>query len=122
MLLFARPGPLHHSFLKAATLQLVLDMSNAATIADMRGSRAAAMSTVAQRFIRDFFDQNPLSHLSICLMRRGTAERLTELSGSPVSHVCHVDSAQAHILHHIMILAQVCPGEAAGCATLHSSG
>ena len=66
-------------------VQVVLDMSQAATITDMRGSRAAAMSTVAQRFIRDFFDQNPLSHLSLSLMRKGTAERLTELSGSPVS-------------------------------------
>ena len=62
----------------------MIDLSRAATIADMRGSRVAALSTVVQRFIRDFFDQNPLSHLSVCFMRDGTAQRLTDLSGSPV--------------------------------------
>ena len=61
-----------------------MDLSRAATIQDMRGSRVAALSNVVQRFIRDFFDQNPLSHLSVCVMRNGLAERLTDLSGSPV--------------------------------------
>ena len=39
---------------------------------------------VLQRFIREFFDQNPLSHLGVVAMRNGTAQRLTELSASPV--------------------------------------
>ena len=65
--------------------QVVIDLSKAASIADMRGSRMAVMSAVLQTFIRDFFDQNPLSHLGIIRMRSGVAERLTELSGSPVS-------------------------------------
>lgn len=41
---------------------------------------------VLQQFIREFFDQNPLSHLGILVLRNGVAERLTDLSGSPVSH------------------------------------
>lgn len=39
---------------------------------------------VLQQFIREFFDQNPLSHLGILVLRNGVAERLTDLSGSPV--------------------------------------
>ena len=39
---------------------------------------------VLRAFIREFFDQNPLSHLGILLLRDGVAERLTDLSGSPV--------------------------------------
>ena len=41
----------------------------------------------AQGFIREFFDQNPLSHLGLIVMRNGVAERLTDLSGSPVRFV-----------------------------------
>lgn len=67
-----------------AVMQVVIDLSKAATIQDMRGSRVAALSNVVQRFIRNFFDQNPLSHLSVCVMAKGTCHRLTELSGSPV--------------------------------------
>lgn len=43
------------------------------------------MIQILQLFVREFFDQNPLSHLSIMLLRNGRAERLTDLSGSPVS-------------------------------------
>ena len=37
----------------------------------------------AQGFIREFFDQNPLSHLGLIVLRNGIAEKLTDLSGSP---------------------------------------
>ena len=46
------------------------------------------MIQILQAFVREFFDQNPLSHLSIMLLRNGRAERLTELSGSPVRLLC----------------------------------
>ena len=49
------------------------------SLALMRRAHAAA-----QGFIREFFDQNPLSHLGLIVLRNGVAERLTDLSGSPV--------------------------------------
>ena len=52
---------------------------------DMRPNRGAMMIQILQMFVREFFDQNPLSHLSIMMLRNGRAERLTDLSGSPVS-------------------------------------
>jgi hypothetical protein len=52
------------------------------------GRRAeAARARSAQGFIREFFDQNPLSHLGLIVLRNGVAERLTELSGSPARPV-----------------------------------
>ena len=69
-------------------LQILLDMSRAASMTDMRPNRGAMMIQILQTFVREFFDQNPLSHLSIMLMRNGKAERLTELSGSPVRISC----------------------------------
>jgi len=59
-------------------------MSRAASMTDMRPNRGAMMIQILQLFVREFFDQNPLSHLSIMMLRNGRAERLTELSGSPV--------------------------------------
>ncbi|KAK9816858.1 hypothetical protein WJX72_006257 [[Myrmecia] bisecta] len=68
-------------------LQIVVDLSRATSIADMRPSRIAVMSGVLQAFIRKFFDENPLSHIGILVMRNGKAKRLTELSGSPEAHI-----------------------------------
>lgn len=36
------------------------------------------------QFIKAFFDENPLSQLGLIVLRNGVAERLTELSSSPV--------------------------------------
>ncbi|KAK9805068.1 hypothetical protein WJX73_010881 [Symbiochloris irregularis] len=72
---------------------VVIDLSRAASVTDMRGSRIAVMSAVLQAFIRDFFDQNPLSHLGLVRMRNGLAERLTDLSGSPEAHIAKLRSS-----------------------------
>lgn len=63
-----------------------MDLSKAAGISDMRPTRATVVSLTLQSFIREFFDQNPLSQLGLIAMRNGRADSLTELSGSPVSH------------------------------------
>jgi len=68
-------------------LQLVVDLSKAASLTDMRPLRSAIMFHVVQQFIRAFFDANPLSQLGIIVLRNGVAERLTELSSSPEVHI-----------------------------------
>ena len=70
-----------------SALQIIVDLSRASSIGDMRPNRLAVMAGVLQGFIRKFFDENPLSHLGLVIMRNGVAERLTELAGSPVSSV-----------------------------------
>lgn len=65
-------------------LQLVVDWSKACTLSDFRPYRGAALCRILQRFVREFFDQNPLSQLGILAMKDGLAVRMSETSGSPV--------------------------------------
>ena len=52
--------------------------------ADMRPVRSVVMAGILRHFVRAFFDENPLSQLGILVLRNGLAERLTDLSSSPV--------------------------------------
>jgi len=71
----------------------VLDCSEALNVEDMRPNRQAVMLPLMVRFIREFFDQNPLSQLGMIVCRDGKAERVTELSGSPEAHVRELKKA-----------------------------
>ena len=59
----------------------------------MRPSRMAVVVRLAELFIREFFDQNPLSQASIAILRDGIAQGLTPLSGSPDSHIASLKKA-----------------------------
>lgn len=65
-------------------MELIIDLSRAASLTDMRPIRSAVMFDVVQTFIRNFFNENPLSQLGVIILRNGVAEKLTELSSSPV--------------------------------------
>eukprot|EP00891_Asterochloris_glomerata_P009977 jgi/Astpho2/9977/e_gw1.00153.17.1_t len=75
-------------------LVVVLDFSRAASMDDIRPSRGRHLLDLTRQFIREFFDQNPLSHLSLVIMRHGRAEMLSSLSGSPESHVAKLAGGQ----------------------------
>ncbi|KAJ4759735.1 General transcription factor IIH subunit 2 [Rhynchospora pubera] len=64
-------------------LYIVIDLSRAASETDYRPSRMAVVAKQAEAFIREFFDQNPLSHVGLVTMKDGLAHRLTEIGGSP---------------------------------------
>ncbi|KAG0582307.1 hypothetical protein M758_3G047500 [Ceratodon purpureus] len=66
---------------------VLLDFSRAAAEMDLRPSRMGIVADCVEAFVREFFDQNPLSHLGIILLRNGIAHRLTDLSGSPETHI-----------------------------------
>eukprot|EP00850_Spirogloea_muscicola_P019820 SM000200S05810 [mRNA] locus=s200:58981:61179:- [translate_table: standard] len=68
-------------------LYLIVDLSRAAQEMDLRPSRMAVEAASVEVFVREFFDQNPLSHVGIIVLRKGIAERLTELSGNPEAHI-----------------------------------
>jgi transcription initiation factor TFIIH subunit 2 len=40
-----------------------------------------------EKFVEEFFDQNPLSQLSIIALKNKRAERITELSGNVRKHI-----------------------------------
>jgi transcription initiation factor TFIIH subunit 2 len=54
---------------------------------DFRPSRMVVVAKHVEAFIREFFDQNPLSQLGLVTIKDGVAHCLTDLGGSPESHV-----------------------------------
>lgn len=68
-------------------LVLVLDMSFAMTEKDMLPTRYRLMLGYAAAFVREFFEQNPISQLGIVGMRDGVAVRVSDLSGNPTEHL-----------------------------------
>lgn len=61
---------------------LALDLSELASVqSNDRATRKMLLVNAAKHFVRDFFDQNPLSHLSLIVTHAGIAEKLTEMSG-----------------------------------------
>ncbi|KAK9154109.1 hypothetical protein Sjap_001589 [Stephania japonica] len=68
-------------------LYVVIDFSRAASETDFKPSRMAVAAKHVEAFIREFFDQNPLSHIALVTIRDGVAQCLTDLGGSPDSHI-----------------------------------
>ncbi|KAJ6835088.1 putative general transcription factor IIH subunit 2 [Iris pallida] len=66
---------------------VVLDFSRAASETDYRPSRMVVAAKCAEAFIREFFDQNPLSHIGLVTIKDGVAQCLAELGGSPDSKI-----------------------------------
>lgn len=66
---------------------LVLDLSIAMTEKDLRPTRFLLTLTYTMAFVREFFEQNPISQLGILGMRDGLAVRISELSGNPNDHI-----------------------------------
>ncbi|KAK4780529.1 hypothetical protein SAY87_016635 [Trapa incisa] len=68
-------------------LYIVIDLSKAASEMDFKPSRMAVVAKQVEAFIREFFDQNPLSQISLITIKDGVAHSLTDLGGSPESHI-----------------------------------
>jgi len=70
-------------------LYIVLDVSRWSREKDSvltPGTRLEVTIQILSDFIQEYFDQNPLSHLGLILVRNGEAEILTHLSSSAKSH------------------------------------
>ncbi|KAF6165341.1 hypothetical protein GIB67_018785 [Kingdonia uniflora] len=48
---------------------------------DFKPSRMAAVAKYAEAFIREFFNQNPLSHIGLITIKDGVSQCLTDLGG-----------------------------------------
>ncbi|KAJ9617225.1 hypothetical protein H2200_000946 [Cladophialophora chaetospira] len=68
-------------------LILILDMSLAMNEKDLRPTRYFLTLSYTEAFIREFFEQNPISQLGIVGMRDGVATRISDMSGNPTSHL-----------------------------------
>ena len=57
---------------------------------DMRPSRYHAMIKFTQEYVREFFEQNPISQMSVLGMHDGLCIRVSELSGNPAEHIAAI--------------------------------
>lgn len=74
---------------------LVLDLSTAMMEKDFRPTRYLVSLRYAVEFIREFFEQNPISQIAIVGMRDGVAERISEMSGNPVEQIMALQGLRA---------------------------
>jgi transcription initiation factor TFIIH subunit 2 len=54
---------------------------------DMRPNRYFTMIKFTQEYVREFFEQNPISQMCVLGMHDGIAVRVSELSGNPADHI-----------------------------------
>lgn len=66
---------------------VVLDMSFAMTEKDLLPTRYRLTLSYAAAFVKEFFEQNPISQLGIVGMRDGVAVRISDLGGNPAAHL-----------------------------------
>lgn len=68
-------------------LVLVVDMSFAMAEKDMLPTRYRLAMGYAGEFVREYFEQNPISQMGIVGMRDGIAFRISEMGGNPAVHL-----------------------------------
>lgn len=66
---------------------LILDLSSAMMEKDLRPTRHLLTINYTIAFVREFFEQNPISQLGILGMRDGVAVRVSDMSGNPNDHI-----------------------------------
>lgn len=69
---------------------LVLDLSESMLEKDMRPNRFITMIKYTQEYVREFFEQNPISQMSVLGMHDGLCIRVSELSGNPADHIAAI--------------------------------
>lgn len=72
---------------------VLLDMSQSLRATDLKPSRADLVVDSIQSFVREFFDQNPISQLSVVTTRDGQAIRLSNFSSNEKHHIEAVQKA-----------------------------
>ncbi|KAB5585831.1 putative transcription factor [Coniochaeta sp. 2T2.1] len=68
-------------------LMLVIDMSFAMEDKDMLPTRYYLTLNYAVEFVREYFEQNPISQLGIVGMKDGVAVRISDMSGNAAEHI-----------------------------------
>lgn len=71
---------------------LVLDLSQSMSEKDLRPTRYLLTLRYAQEFVREFFEQNPISQLGVLGLRDGLAVRISDMSGNPTEHMTAIQS------------------------------
>jgi transcription initiation factor TFIIH subunit 2 len=78
-------------------LVLVLDMSEAMLEKDMdmRPNRYLVTIRIVKEYVSDFFEQNPISQISILGMYDGKCIKISDMSGNPTDHILALDALRS---------------------------
>jgi len=76
-------------------LVLILDLSQFMTDKDLRPNRYQLTLRYASEFVTEYFEQNPISQLSVVGMRDGLAARISGMGGSPSEHIKAIDALRS---------------------------
>jgi transcription initiation factor TFIIH subunit 2 len=71
---------------------IAIDLSHAAGEKDYRPSRLEVCKNALSQFILNYYDQNPISQLSLISTQDRISEKLTDLSGNSRSHINKLQS------------------------------
>ncbi|XP_073956673.1 general transcription factor IIH subunit 2 Ssl1 isoform X1 [Choristoneura fumiferana] len=80
-----RRGPVRLGMMRH--LLLAIDCSEAMNCQDIKPTRFLCTLKLLERFIEEFFDQNPLSQLGLVLLKNKRAEKLTDMCGNVRKHI-----------------------------------
>ncbi|XP_041978940.1 general transcription factor IIH subunit 2 [Aricia agestis] len=80
-----RRGPVRLGMMRH--LLVAIDCSDAMNTQDLKPTRFLCTLKLLEKFVEEYFDQNPLSQLGIILMKNKRAEKITELSGNVRKHI-----------------------------------
>ncbi|KAE8348859.1 Ssl1-like-domain-containing protein [Aspergillus coremiiformis] len=76
-------------------LILILDLSQSMTEKDLRPTRYLLTLRYAQDFVREFFEQNPISQVGVLGLRDGLAVRISDMTGNPMEHISAIQALRA---------------------------
>nr|CAG4651814.1 EOG090X05VA [Triops cancriformis] len=68
-------------------LFLIVDFSESMLLQDFKPTRQRCVLKLLEEFVQEFFDQNPVSQMSILITRNKRAEKVSELAGNPRKHI-----------------------------------
>ncbi|XP_030040995.1 general transcription factor IIH subunit 2 isoform X2 [Manduca sexta] len=80
-----RRGPIRLGMMRH--LLVAVDCSEAMNSQDLKPTRFLCTLKLLEKFVEEFFDQNPLSQLGLIAMKNKRAEKITELSGNVRKHI-----------------------------------
>lgn len=68
-------------------LTIIIDLSAAMKLTDLKPSRLAVTKRQLKKFVKDFFDQNPLSLINILTTNSGKSMMISDFFNSPNEHI-----------------------------------
>ncbi|XP_061393555.1 general transcription factor IIH subunit 2 [Musca vetustissima] len=75
-------------------LYLMLDCSESMSVPDLKPTRLLCTLKLLEKFIEEFFDQNPISQMGLIVLKGKRAEKVTELTGTAKLHLKALDGLQ----------------------------